>query len=132
MQIAGSGSRMPAGNLREAIAASVSLHQVLLRFAHAFMIQTTQTALANGRSKIDERLARWLLMAADRTDGDEVPLTHDFLATMLGVRRAGVTVALQALERTGLIAHRRGVITILDREALEKSSNGAYAPLFDN
>ena len=132
MQIAGSGARMPAGNLREAIAASVSLHQVLLRFAHAFMIQTTQTALANGRSKIEERLARWLLMAADRTDGDEVPLTHDFLATMLGVRRAGVTVALQALERTGPIAHRRGVITILDREALEKSSNGAYAPLFDN
>jgi CRP-like cAMP-binding protein len=127
IQIAGNGQRMPAENLREAIEASVSLHRVLLRYANAFLIQTTQTALANGRSKIEERLARWLLMSADRVDGDELPLTHEFLATMLGVRRSGVTVALQQLERSGLIRHRRGVITILDREALEKSTNGAYA-----
>ncbi len=126
MQIAGSGLRMPAGNLREAIGASVALHQVLLRYAHAFLIQTTQTALANGRSKIEERLARWLLMAADRTDDSALSLTHEFLAIMLGVRRSGVTVALQGLERTGLISHKRGVITIVDREALESSSNGAY------
>ena len=126
MQIAGSGLRMPAAKLREAIGTSVALHQVLLRYAHAFMMQTTQTALANGRSKIEERLARWLLMAADRTDDSALPLTHEFLATMLGVRRAGVTVALQELVRTGLISHRRGVIAILDREALEESSNGTY------
>ncbi len=128
MQIAGSGQRISADKLREADAGSASLHRELLRCAHAFMIQTTQTALANGRSKIEERLARWLLMAADRVDGNELPLTHEFLAIMLGVRRSGVTVALQGLERTGLIAHRRGVITILDREALEKSSNGTYFP----
>jgi CRP-like cAMP-binding protein len=126
MQIGGNGLRMPADNLIQAIEASVSLHRVLLRFAHAFMIQTTQTALANGRSKIEERLARWLLMSADRTNDSALPLTHEFLATMLGVQRSGVTVALQALERTGLISHRRGAITILDREALEKSSNGTY------
>jgi CRP-like cAMP-binding protein len=98
----------------------------MLRAAHAFMIQTTQTALANGRSKIEERLARWLLMADDRIAGDELRLTHEFLAMMLGVRRSGVTVALQGLERLGLISHRRGLIIILDRKALERNSNGTY------
>jgi CRP-like cAMP-binding protein len=126
MQIAGRGQRLSAVKLRAAIAASTSLHQVLLRYVHYFVAQTTQTALANGRSKIEERLARWLLMAHDRLDGDEVPLTHEFLAVMLGVRRSGVTTALQELERKGLIAHRRSLITILDREGLEESCNGAY------
>ena len=129
MQIGGAGQCISAAKLRAAIDASTSLHQVLLRFAHAFMIQATQTALANGRSKIEERLARWLLMANDRVDGDELKLTHEFLATMLGVRRSGVTVALQELERTGLISYRRGKITILDRKAMEISSNGAYFPI---
>jgi CRP-like cAMP-binding protein len=92
------------------------------------MTQTTQTVLANGRSKIEDRLARWLLMAHDRVDSDEIPLTHEFLAIMLGVRRSGVTVALQELERKGLIAHRRSVITMVDREALEHSTNGTYSP----
>jgi CRP-like cAMP-binding protein len=131
MQIGGSGHRVSAGDLRVAIASSTTLHHVLLRYAHVFLKQTTQTALANGCSKIEERLARWLLMAADRIDGNELRLTHEFLAIMLGVRRAGVTGALQVLERTGLVAHRRGVITILDREALEKGSNGTYKPLSD-
>jgi len=97
-------------------------------YVHSFMTQTTQTVLANGRSKIEDRLARWLLMAHDRVDSDEIPLTHEFLAIMLGVRRSGVTVALQELERKGLIAHRRSVITMVDREALEHSTNGTYSP----
>jgi CRP-like cAMP-binding protein len=95
-------------------------------------MQTTQTALANGRSKIEERLARWLLMAHDRLDGDDVPLTHEFLAVMLGVRRSGVTTALLELERKGLIAHRRSLITIPDREGLEESCNGTYTPSNDD
>jgi hypothetical protein len=128
MQIAGHGQRIKADYLREAIATSNSLHQLLLAYVFSFMTQTTQTALANGRSKIEERLARWLLMARDRVDSDELPLTHEFLAIMLGVRRSGVTVALQELERKGLIAHRRSVITIGDREGLEHSSNGTYSP----
>lgn len=132
MQVAGAGLRMSADDLRDAIAASVVLHHVFLRFAYAFMIQATQTALANGCGKIEERLSRWLLMADDRVDGNEVALTHEFLATMLGVRRSGVTVALQQLERAGLISHRRGVITILDREALEQRSNGTYFPPNDD
>lgn len=129
MQMAGSGQRMPADNLREAIASSVTLHQVLLLFAHSFMNQTTQTALANGRSKIEERLARWLLMADDRVDGSELALTQEFLATMLGTARPGVTIALQELERTGLVIHKRGSITIIDREGLVEHSNGTYSPL---
>jgi CRP-like cAMP-binding protein len=105
---------------------SVRLHRSLLRCAHAFLIQTTQTALANGRSKNEARLARWLLMADDRIDGGEVPLTHKFLGIMLGVQRPAVTVAVQALEEAGLISAGRKVITIIDRRGLEKMSNGAY------
>ena len=71
-------------------------------------------------------------MAHDRLDGDEVPLTHEFLAIMLGVRRSGVSSALQELEKKGLIAHRRSLVTIMDRRALEDSSNGSYTPLNDD
>jgi CRP-like cAMP-binding protein len=132
MQLAGNGQRLRVANLREAIMQSVDLHHVLLRYVRSFLLQTASTALANGRSTIEERLARWLLMAQDRLDGDQVPLTHEFLSVMLGVRRPGVTIALQALERDGLIAHRRGVITILYRKGLEAHSNGIYVPLSDN
>jgi CRP-like cAMP-binding protein len=128
MQAAGAGQRMTAGNLRDAIANSRSLHRNLLRYAHAFLIQTTSTALANGRSKSEERLARWLLMADDRLDGDELPLTHEFLAVMLGTHRPGVTLAVQALEKERLITARRGSITILNRKGLEKRANGTYVP----
>lgn len=75
MQVAGHGHRLSAGRLREAMEASISLHRTLLLYAHSFMTQTTETALANGRHKIEERLSRWLLMADDRVDGNEIPLT---------------------------------------------------------
>ena len=126
MQIAGNGHLMAAARLREAIAKSSALHQVLLRYVNLFMSQTTETALANGRGKIEERLARWLLLAHDRIDGDDLKLTHEFLSVMLGVRRSGITIALQELERKGLISHRRSAVTILDRKGLEQGTNGAY------
>src|SRR5882724_11114772 len=126
IQVAGKGMRISATRLREADERSITLHRAMLRFAHAFLAQTTTTALANGRSKTEERLARWLLMADDRIDGEELPLTHEFLGLMLGTHRPGVTIALQALERAGLITTRRSRITIVDRKALEKSSNGTY------
>lgn len=129
MQIAGSGRRVSANALRGVVADSVTLQKVLLCYVHVWLEQTTQTALSNGRSKIEERLARWLLMARDRIDSDEVPLTHEFLSVMLGVRRSGVTVALRELERRGLIAQRRSCITIVDREGLEKNCNGTYRPV---
>ncbi len=128
IQCAGAGLCLPVARLREAIDRSVPLHRSVLRYVHDFQAQTTETVLANGRAKIEERLARWLLMADDRVDGDELPLTHEFLSLMLGVQRGGVTLAVQALERADLISTRRGKITILDRKALEKKSNGTYTP----
>ena len=127
VQAAGKAQRISAAKLREADERSNTLHRAMLNYAHAFLLQTTTTALANGRSKIEERLARWLLMAHDRLDG-ELPLTHEFLSLMLGVRRSGVTTALQALERKGLISRNRANIRILDRKGLEKQSNGTYVP----
>ena len=128
MQAAGSAQRVSAAHLRKAMDQSVRLHRSLLRCAHAFLVQTAQTALANGRSKLEGRLARWLLMAQDRIGGTEVQLTHRFLAVMLGVHRPFVTLTVQALERKGLIRAGRQVITIVDRNGLVKMSNGAYLP----
>jgi len=105
---------------------SRSLRDCFLHFAQAFMLQTAHTATANGRATIDERLARWLLMGHDRVDGDELPLTHEFIALMLSVRRAGVTVAIQKLEKKGLIKTKRGLIVVADRKALERAANGYY------
>ncbi len=126
VQLAGAGQWIAASDLRRAIERSVTLHRALLRYGYAFMMQTSQTAFVNGRSTLEERLARWLLMAHDRVSGDEMPLTHEFLALMLGVRRPGVTVALNLLERRGLIATERGNIRIIDRGGLEETSNNAY------
>ena len=126
MQIHGAGLRIGIERLREAMAQSPTLTPILLRFVHVFMVQTASTVLANGRATIPERLARWLLMARDRVDGEGVALTHEFLATMLGVRRPGVTVALREFERRGFVDGGRGVIRILDRDALETSANGYY------
>jgi CRP-like cAMP-binding protein len=128
MQVGGKARRIAAGKLRAADAQSATLHRAMLAYAYTFLRQTTMTALANGRSKTEERLARWLLMAQDRLDGDELPLTHEFLSFMLGTHRPGVTIALKVLENAGLIAHRRGKIRILDRKKLEKTSNGTYSP----
>jgi CRP-like cAMP-binding protein len=128
VQLAGSGQRITAAHLRMAIKASVTLHAAFLRYGNTFVAQTAQTALANGRSKIEQRLARWLLMAHDRIDGDDMLLTHEFLAVMLGVRRPGVTQALNALQQAGLIRSSRGTISILDRAGLEKNSDGTYRP----
>jgi CRP-like cAMP-binding protein len=87
VQVADKGMRIRADRLREADEQSITLHRALLRFVHSFLGQTTTTALANGRSKTEERLARWLLMADDRLDGNDLPLTHEFLGLMLGTHR---------------------------------------------
>jgi CRP-like cAMP-binding protein len=126
MQVAGHGQRIKAAALRHCTNQSATLHRSLLRFSYAFMVQTSHTALANGRSKIDERLARWLLMAHDRVEWDTLPLTHEFLSVMLGVRRPGVTGVLTTLKERGLIEVNRGLITIVDRKGLEKAANGTY------
>jgi CRP-like cAMP-binding protein len=126
IQVAGEGKRIAADKLRAAMQKSRSLERAFLKCAHEFMNQTANTALSNGTATLEERLARWLLMANDRLEGNEIPLTHEFLSLMLGVRRAGVTVALNYLEQRGIIQLARGDIIILDREGLMASANGNY------
>jgi CRP-like cAMP-binding protein len=94
MQASGAGQRTSAHKLRRVMAQSAGLHQLFLRCVSAFLIQTAETALANGRSKNEARLARWLLMADDRLDGGELPLTHKLLGVMLGVQRTAVTATV--------------------------------------
>ena len=126
IQVEGHGHCITSADLTEAMNQSESLRRALLRYAHVFTVQASYTALANAHGKIDERLARWLLMAQDRIASDELLLTHEFLALMLGVRRAGVTVALQHFETRGLITTARGSIVIKDRDGLEEGANGLY------
>jgi CRP-like cAMP-binding protein len=126
MQVEGWGWQVPADRLRELVEKRAGLRAVFLRYIQTMMIQTASTALANGHSKLEERLARWLLMTHDRSDGAEVRLTHEFLAVMLGVRRPGVTDAMHILEGKGLIKATRGLVLILDRVGLEAQANGSY------
>lgn len=126
MQMPGHGLRIAAHDLEQAIDHNRSLHRHLLRYAQAKSVQTSETAFANANSDIEARLARWLLMCHDRVDGADVPLTHEFIAMMLGVRRPGVTVALHVLEGMKVIQARRGMITVLDREKLEELAEDAY------
>jgi CRP-like cAMP-binding protein len=126
VQVAGAGLRITTRELRKAMAASDTLRALLLKFVQAFMVQTAHTAIANARSKIDQRLARWILMAHDRTRHDTLALTHEFLALMLGVRRAGVTEALQSLKRQKLIDTGRNQIRVLNRQAIEQKAGPSY------
>ena len=126
IQVAGDAMRISADKLRSAIGQSRTLERALLGFAHKFMNQTANTALSNGTATLEERLARWLLMANDRLRGNEIPLTHEFLSLMLGVRRAGVTVALHYLEQRGMVRMARKQILITDRAGLKAAANGTY------
>ena len=126
IQLAGSGLRVSAAALREAMAEHEELRTGLLAYAQSFLLQTSGTAYANGRHSIEERLARWLLMCHDRVDGDVVPVTHEFLALMLGIRRAGVTTAVNVLEGAKIVRGNRGRIEILDREELKANAGDSY------
>lgn len=125
MQVDGNAAAVDASRWRAAIRNDELVRTVALKFARAFSIQVASTALANGRAKLDERLARWLLMVADRA-GPTFPITHEFISMMLGVRRSGVTLAVQSLESGGAIRATRGSVTILDRPALTRAANGSY------
>jgi len=126
VQSNGSAWRITAPALRKAMAESPALASLLLRYAHVFFCQASQTAVANGRGRLDERLARWLLMWHDRLHDDNLTITHEFLALLLGVRRQGVTVALHDLEGRALIKSTRSLVRILDRKGLQLAANGFY------
>src|SRR5205823_1499336 len=102
------------------------LNSLILRFVHSMFTQVAQTAACNRLHTLDQRLARWLLMTDDRTDGSNLPLTQEFLSRMLGVRRAGVSVAANSLRQQGLIDYHRGDIGVIDRQGLESVSCECY------
>lgn len=126
MQVEGTALRIDAEALRECLDASASLRKLMLRYVQAFQVQTAFTALSNAIHALEERLARWLLMSHDRQDSDEIPLTHEFMALMLGVRRPSVTIALHSLEGLGFIRATRGLVTIRNSTELEEFAGAAY------
>ena len=126
VQLEGEAMRIDAGPFTTALVASPTLRLFLLHFVNTLQTQAGCTALVNARLKLEERLARWLLMCDDRVPGESLAITHEFLSIMLGVRRPGVTVALQLLEGRALIRSRRGAIVIRDRAGLEELANGSY------
>lgn len=135
VQIPGNAMRMKAEVLKNEFNLGGKLQDLLLRYTQSLMLQISHVAACGRLHHVDERLARWLLMSADRCGCSELPLTHEFIAQMLGVRRAGVTTAALALQSSGLIHYRRGRISILDRQGMEGIACECYSILkaeFDN
>lgn len=125
MQVGGPALRIKADRLQIAMDADAALRRVVLRYVHVFMLQLAATALADAKYPVEQRLARWLLMAHDRL-GPELPLTHDFFALMLGVRRPSVTEALHILEERQCIKAERSLVTIRNQARLEWLAGDAY------
>jgi CRP-like cAMP-binding protein len=117
---------MRADVLKKEFKKGGQLQDLLLRYTQAFITQIAQTAACNRAHKIEQRLARWLLMCQDRAHSNNMELTHEFIATMLGARRAGVTEAAGQLQHAGVINYRRGHVTIIDRARLETMSCECY------
>jgi CRP-like cAMP-binding protein len=118
--------RLGADAFRQALDRSPALKTLLLRYALAFQQQVAQTAACNGHHALDQRLARWLLMAHDRAEDDALPMTQEFLAMMLCVHRPGVTVAARLFQQAGLIRYGHGQITVTDRAGLEAAACECY------
>ncbi len=127
VQMSGTGYRMSTVALRECLETAPHLRRRLFQSLEVFLAQVEQTAACNGQHALSERLARWLLMAHDRVDGDDLPFTQDNLATMLAARRPSVTLALSAFGTAGLIVRSRGNISIFQRESLESLACPCYA-----
>jgi len=128
VQAQGTAWRIGANDLRTALDASAGLRGVLGRYVQSLLVQVGQTVYANADLTIEGRLARWILMTGDRLQSEALPMTHDFLSMMLGVRRPSVTTAMHLLEGTGMIRARRGQIVIRDREKLEDMAGDSYGP----
>ncbi|MBD2460790.1 Crp/Fnr family transcriptional regulator [Oscillatoria sp. FACHB-1407] len=122
VQVPGKAMKIEAPVVQQEFDRNGELRDVLLRYVQAFMVQITQTAACNSLHTLEQRLPRWLLETQERIHSDYLPLTQEFIATMLGVRRAGVTLAAQKLQAQNLIQYRRGNVQILDQAGLEVSA----------
>lgn len=126
VQVPGEALRMPADKFRVLVGRESKLYELLLRYVHVFLTQLTHEAACIALHPIEKRLCRWLLTVHDRAGCDRFPLTHEFLAAMLGVRRASVTEAACRLRQAGLIRYGGGQLTVLDRRGLERNVCGCY------
>jgi CRP-like cAMP-binding protein len=126
VQIPGSAAKMSRAAFAQAMESMPSFRNLMSEYLHAFLEQVMVSVACNGAHSLKERLARWLLMMRDRSDGDALLITQSLLAEMLGVQRPTITNAARELERTGLIAWGRRQVTILDRQGLTKASCECY------
>lgn len=126
MQVGGTGLRVSTSIFLDAVKSDEETRDFFLRYLHTTVMQLAHSALANGRYKMEERLARWILMCHDRLDGDDLAVTHEFLSLMLGVRRSGVTDHLHILEGLHAIRSTRGNIHVLNRQKLLDIAGGCY------
>ncbi|HML00856.1 MAG TPA: Crp/Fnr family transcriptional regulator [Acidimicrobiales bacterium] len=131
IQVPGEMLRMERASFVEALSSNDSFRNVVQLYVQAFFSQIAQQVACNALHSVEERCCRWLLLTHDRVHKDTFPITHEFLAQMLGVRRASVTLAAGALQAAGLISYRRGEMVILDREGLEDASCECYQLLRD-
>lgn len=127
VQSAGAGFRMRGQLLKDEFNRSGPVLHLLLRYTQALITQMAQTAVCNRHHSLDQQLCRWLLLSLDRLRSPELVMTQELIANMLGVRREGVTEAASNLQRTGLIRYRRGHITVLDRDGLERRTCECYS-----
>jgi CRP-like cAMP-binding protein len=129
VQVADGGMRMKTRIFKKEFGQNTELRNLVLSYSQALFVQVAQTAACNSLHPIVQRLARWLLMTQDRVGSDPFHLTHGFIATMLGVQRAGVTIAAGSLQKAGLIGYRRGTVSILKRDELEETACECYATI---
>ena len=127
VQSAGLGYRLPAQAMKDEFNLAGPVMHLLLRYTQALITQMTQTAVCNRHHSLDQQLCRWLLLSLDRLQGNELVMTQELIANMLGVRREGVTEAAHKLQADGLIRYARGRITILNRQGLEHRTCECYA-----
>lgn len=126
MQIGGTAWVVPAAQFAALLGSSPALQTLMLRYVQFFMVQSAQTCLSNALHTLEERLARWLLMSQDRLPDDVVPLTHDYLAIMVGSARTTVTFALGGLAQRRAVRTTRGTVVVADRTLLERIARDAY------
>jgi CRP-like cAMP-binding protein len=127
VQSGGQAYRLRAGRLKAEFGRSGAVQHLLLRYTQALITQMAQTAVCNRHHSVDQQLCRWLLLSLDRLSSNELKMTQELMATMLGVRREGVTEAAGKLQAAGVIEYQRGRITVLDRTLLEARSCECYS-----